>query len=126
MTKPDYEGVQAAITLYLDGLYHSDTNLLGQVMHPNARYVTATAEPTINMGMGEYLPIVDKRPSPASRGEPRQDRIHGIDFAGPNTAIVRLGCAIAERRFTDFLSLIKEDGQWRIISKVYHYDIVEE
>ena len=73
--------------------------------------------------MERYFPIVDKRPSPASRGEARADRIISIEFAGPVTALARVECAIGEKSFTDFLSLILVDGRWQIIAKVFHYDI---
>ena len=45
-----------------------------------------------------------------------------IDFAGPVTALARVECAIAERHFTDFLSLVHVDGRWQIMAKVFHYD----
>ncbi|MEQ9200292.1 MAG: nuclear transport factor 2 family protein [Rhodospirillales bacterium] len=36
-----------------------------------------------------------------------------------------MNCSIGDRYFTDFLSLIKTDGEWRIISKVFHYDLTD-
>ena len=73
--------------------------------------------------MAEYFPIVDKRPSPASRGEARNDRIVSIEFGGPVTAFARVECSIGAKFFTDFLTLIRSDDEWRIISKVFHYDL---
>ncbi|RVU34957.1 nuclear transport factor 2 family protein [Hwanghaeella grinnelliae] len=121
---PDFDGVTETLNNYFDGLYHSDTEILGRVFHPQARYVCATAPDLVNLGMDEYFPVVDKREPPAARGEKRQDAIQSIDFAGPNTAVARVNCAIGERYFTDFLSLIRTDDGWRIIAKVFHYDIV--
>lgn len=120
----DFDGVTKTLTDYFDGLYHSDTKILGRVFHPQARYVTATGDELLNLGMDEYLPIVDKREPPAARGEARQDMIQSIDFAGPKTAFARVNCAIGERYFTDFLTLIRTEDGWRIIAKVFHYDIV--
>src|SRR3546814_9382497 len=73
--------------------------------------------------MAEYFPIVDARPSPASRGEPRNDRIVSIEFAGPVTAFARVECSIGARFFTDLLALILVGGRWQIISKVFHFDL---
>ena len=61
--------------------------------------------------MGEYFPVVDRRPSPASRGEARRDRIVSIEFAGPVTAFARVECAIGPKFFTDLLTLIRVDGR---------------
>jgi 4-oxalocrotonate tautomerase len=120
-----YEAVAKVLQTYFDGLYHSDTKRLGQVFHPKARYVCATEDKLVDLGMGEYFPVVDKRPSPASRSEPRADRIVSIEFAGPKTAFARVNCAIGPKRFTDLLSLILQDGRWQIISKNFHFDLAE-
>ena len=120
-----YEAVATVMQTYFDGLYHSDTKRLGQVFHPKARYVCATEDKLVDLGMDEYFPIVDKRPSPASRNEPRADRIVSIEFAGPKTALARVTCAIGPKRFTDLLSLILQDGRWQIISKNFHFDLAD-
>jgi hypothetical protein len=70
--------------------------------------------------------MVAKRPSPASRGEPRRDRILSIEFVGPVTALARVECAIGEKHFTDLLSFIRLDGRWRLIAKVFHFDLKTE
>ena len=120
----DFDGVTEMLNDYFDGLYHSDTRILGRVFHSQARYVCATAPELVNLGMDEYFQVVDKREPPAARGEARRDAIQSIDFAGPNTAFARVNCAIGDRYFTDFLSLIRTEDGWRIIAKVFHYDIV--
>jgi len=119
----DRSAIEAQMQLYFDGLYHSDTEKLGQVFHADARYVCATGSKLVNLGLSEYFPIVDARQSPGSRGEKRQDRIVSITPAGPNTAFVHAHCAIGSKFFTDFLTLIREDGRWQIIAKVFHYDV---
>ena len=122
---PRYAAVVDVLSDYLDGLYLSDIEILSQVFHPKARYVCATEPALVNLGMDEYLPIVARRPSPASRGEARRDRVAGIEFAGPTTAFARVNCAIGPKYFTDFLTLIETDGRWRIIAKVFHFDVVD-
>lgn len=119
----DFNEISQLMQRYFDGLYRSDAGILADVFHPGARYICATDEKLVNLSMSEYLPIVAARPSPASRNEIRRDAIISIQFAGPNTAFVRAHCAVAERYFTDLLTLIKTGGTWRIIAKVFHYDI---
>ena len=69
--------------------------------------------------MEDYFPIVAARQSPASRGEPRRDSVDEIQFAGENTAFARVRCSIGERDFVDFLTLVRVDGRWQIIAKVF-------
>lgn len=110
---------------YFDGLHHSDTERLGRVLHPDARYVTATSGELLTLSMAEYLPVVAARPSPHSRGEVRRDRIVALELAGPVTAFARVECAVAPRSFVDLLTLVHVDGRWQIISKVFHYETEE-
>ena len=122
---PRFAELVAALGDYCDGLHHSDADKLGQLFHPQAIYACGTEGSLTHLTMTEYLPMVAKRPSPASRGEPRRDRIVSIEFAGPVTALARVECAIGEKRFTDLLSFIKLDGRWRLIAKVFHFDLDE-
>lgn len=121
----EFVAVSKVISNYFDGLYYSDTTVLAEVFHPRAQYVCATDGTLLYLNMEEYFPIVDKRASPASRGEKRNDRILSVEFAGPLTAHARVECSIGTKFFTDFLTLIFVKRKWQIISKVFHYDIVE-
>ncbi|MBN8939983.1 MAG: nuclear transport factor 2 family protein [Rhizobiales bacterium] len=118
-----YDEITRAMQLYFDGLHHGDTARLGKVFHADARYVCATEGSLTHLGMAEYFPIVDRRPSPARRHEARTDRIISIEFAGPVTAFVRAECSIGPKSFIDLLTFIHLDGRWQIIAKVFHFDI---
>ncbi len=120
-----YVDVMSVLSDYFDGLYHGDTSKLAKVFHPMANYVCVTDGTFVRLTMDEYFPIVDQRPSPASRNEPRCDRIVSIEFAGPVTAVARVECCIGPKLFTDFLTFIFINGRWQVISKVFHYDLRE-
>jgi hypothetical protein len=116
--------IEAQMQLYFDGLYFSDIDRLARVFAADSRYVCATDGEIVNLGMEDYLPMVAGREAPAARNEQRHDKIVSIDVAGPETALVLARCAIGPRHFTDYLSFIKTTEGWRIIAKVFHYDIV--
>ncbi|MGX1785728.1 nuclear transport factor 2 family protein [Bosea sp. NPDC055332] len=120
---PGFAEIVAALGDYFDGLHHSDADRLGQLFHPQAIYACGTGGSLTHLTMAEYLPMVAKRPSPASRGEARHDRTLSIEFAGPVTALARVECTIGPKRFTDLLSFIRLDGRWRLIAKVFHFDL---
>jgi hypothetical protein len=120
--QPPFDAVAAVLQRYFDGLYHGDTRRLGEVFHPQALYASATGGELLALDMARYFPVVDARPSPASRGEARQDRILRIEFNGPVTALAVVQCAIGERRFTDWLALLCLEGRWQVISKVFHFE----
>ncbi len=117
-----YGAVASVLARYFDGLYNSDARALSALFHPQAHYVCAVEGDYVYRTMDEYLSIVAGRPSPASRNEARRDSIVSIEFAGPAIAVARVNCAIGARYFTDALTLIREDGAWRIMSKIFHYE----
>jgi hypothetical protein len=118
------DAIVEVLNRYFDGLHHSDTRILRRVFHPSALYACASDGTLLTLRMDEYFPVVDKRPSPASKGEPRSDRILAIEFAGPVTAFARVECAIAPKHFTDLLTLVWVDERWQIIAKVFHFDLL--
>ncbi len=120
-----YPDIIAMLNRYFDGLYHSDTSILAQVFHPEAHYYCATEGNLLHLDMQQYFPVVDKRPAPASKNETRRDRILSLEMAGPVTAFARVECAIANKFFTDFLTLVKLDGRWQIVSKVFHFELMD-
>jgi hypothetical protein len=120
----EHAAIERVLQDYFDGLHHSDTARLARVFHPRALYATASGGSLTALSMDEYFPVVDRRPSPASRGDARADRIVTIEFAGPGTAWARVECQILPKRFVDLLTLVKVDGRWQVIAKVFHFDVV--
>jgi Putative lumazine-binding len=120
----DFQDVAAVLAVYFDGLHFADSKRLAQIFHPQAQYVCVTDGTLLYRDMATYFPVVDARISPASKGEARKDEIVSIEFAGPVTARAMLYCTMGDRLYTDFMTLIKLDGRWQVISKVFHY--VEE
>ena len=115
--------IRALLQDYFDGLHVSDAERLGRVFHPSAMYACATTGTLQRLDMAAYLPMVAQRPSPASLGQPRADEIVSIELAGPVTALARVHCTIAPKRFTDLLTLVQLEGEWRILAKVFHFEL---
>ncbi len=116
---PPFTDISCVLQDYFDGLYNCDTGLLSRVFHPHAVYATGDETPALIRSMEDYFAVVAARVSPASKGQVRRDVIETIKFAGENTAFARVRCSIGARDYVDFLTLIREDGSWRIIAKVF-------
>ncbi len=117
----EYLAIIEVLKQYYDALYRCDTALLGQVFHPSAQYVTASSGELLHLDMKAYFPIVEQRVSPESAGESYGFSIDSIEFVGPVTAIANMRSSMFSKDFIDLLALIKIDGRWQIISKVFHY-----
>lgn len=105
---------------YFDLLYHCDLSLFDMVFHPQAIYVCADETPLLYRTMPDYRAVLAARQSGAARQEPRYDHIDSIEFAGSNTAVARVRCAIGQRSYTDLLSLVRSEDRWYIMAKVFH------
>ena len=118
MTSP-FDAVSATLQIYFDALHFCDLSKLEVAFHPKAVYATADATPPLIRDMKTYFAVVAEREPPAARKEQRRDAVDAIEFAGANTAFARVRCSIADRDFVDFLTLIRVEGRWRIIAKVF-------
>lgn len=114
-----FQDISTVLVEYFNALYLCDVEKLQQVFHPKAIYATADEMPLLYLTMEDYVPVVAARQSPASRGELRRDHIDAIDLAGENAAVARVRCSIGSRDFVDILSLVRTEGAWRIIAKVF-------
>ncbi len=120
-----YQEITRLVQTYFDGLYECDTEKLATIFHPSSRLFANMNGEFVDWPREEWFEIVRKRVPPASKGEARHDRIVSIDMSDDNTAVVTCECAIHPRYFTDFLSLIKADGEWTIVSKSFRFDTHE-
>ncbi|MEN5172511.1 nuclear transport factor 2 family protein [Acinetobacter higginsii] len=116
--------IHSQLHQYFDALYFCDVNRLQQVFHPDAIYINATDHPLLKLEMASYFSIVEKRISPASQNALRQDKVVSINLIYERLAIVHVECAIQPKYFYDALTLIYEHQQWKIISKVFQYEIL--
>jgi hypothetical protein len=113
----------AVLQDYFDGLYDGDIDRLTGIYHERVRLFCPTDPDLVELDLPTYLEVVKNRPSPASRQDERFDRIVELSLPTPTTAHARVECAYLPKRFTDDLTLVRTPGGWKIIAKVWHYDI---
>jgi hypothetical protein len=120
MTNPtDRAAIEQTIRTYFDGLYEGDADKLASVFHETSALTWEQDGKVGVLPRDQWLDAVRKRPSPKSRELPRDDGILELDQSGPTTAFVKVKCQIPPRYFTDYLNLLKVDGRWTIVQKVY-------
>jgi hypothetical protein len=117
------QSVRAAVQAYLDALYLGDVEGFRSVFYPRAQLYSATDGKLVNLDVDAYLDLVANRPSPQEKGDERQDEVLSISVASPTTAHVRVKDVYLPKRFVDDLTFVLIDGRWRIVSKVWHFEI---
>ena len=114
-----YAEITEALENYFSGFFEGDVGKLQKIFHPSAHLYAATEGPLSDRNMEQVYEGVGSRPSSGSRGHERFDRILSIDQSGPEAAIAKVQIALGDNLYTDYLNLLKLDGRWQIISKVF-------
>jgi hypothetical protein len=121
----EIEAIEKVVWTYLDGLHEGDTGKLAQAFHEGSHLYSNEKGVVSDVPRKSWFELIESRPSAKSRGLKRTDRVVSIDMAGPETALVKLECSIHPRYFTDYLTLLKLEQGWRIVSKTYRTDVRE-
>ncbi|MBU1311736.1 MAG: nuclear transport factor 2 family protein [Gammaproteobacteria bacterium] len=113
-----YQAELAAISTllghYFDGLHRADTALLSSIFDDAAQLYA----PGVRRSKQQWLDLVANRPVPAALGHAFAYQILSIEQTGEQ-ALAKVACPLLGRHFIDYLSLLKEQGQWRIVAKLY-------
>ncbi|WP_250655217.1 nuclear transport factor 2 family protein [Alkalimarinus coralli] len=110
----DFASVIDVIRDYFDGLHHGDAAKLKAIFHPDA-YLKA---PGLRRSLDEWLEAVANRPVPVEQGRPYEFRLLSIEVI-KDQAMVKLECPLFNHAYLDFLGLLKENGRWLIVNKMY-------
>ena len=119
----DIEQIQSLAQDYFDALYNGDVDLFLRIFHPDAHLYCANGK-YVTMDVATYMDLVRNRVAPAARGDSRRDEILSISICTPTTAHLRVRDAFLPKLFTDDLLLLKEAGTWKIISKIWDFELV--
>jgi Putative lumazine-binding len=119
MHSDDRSAIEQTIQTYFDGLYEGDADKLASAFHTTSALSSEQDGKLSVLPLANWLEWVRTRPSPKAKGLARDDQILQIDQSGPSTAFVKVQCQIPPRYFTDYLSLLKVDGRWQVVQKVF-------
>lgn len=104
---------------YFVMLYEGDADTMETVFHESA-HISFVDNGKIVIANREVLKgRIASRVSSKEAGVARKDNILSIDFINESYAMVKVDLVIVDKLFTDYLSLIKNDGKWIIVSKTF-------
>jgi hypothetical protein len=103
---------------YLRGLHEGDHAALRVLFHPEALLFGAVRGQSVQRTLDAYLEGVASRASANSLGEPFRMAILSVEVLG-DMASAKVHVPMLGFNYYNFLSLRKQDGQWRIVNKSY-------
>lgn len=105
---------------YFVMLYEGDAETMEKVFHQGAHISYVDNDKIVIANREVLKERIANRVSSKQAGVTRQDNILSIDFINENYAMVKVNLVIVDKLFTDYLSMIKNDGQWTIVSKTFY------
>ena len=112
--QPDYEAIIALLNDYFDGLFEGDVEKLRSLFHDDAWLKGNAYRKTRD----DWLEAVASRPIPCDEGMEYNFNIHSVEIIG-DQAMAKVEAPLLAAHFIDFLGLLKEYGQWKIVNKMF-------
>ena len=111
--------VRAAIEHYFQGHATGDGAHFRKVFHPESKLFFIRDGKFAQRTSEEY--IAGAPGKPAEDEAQRKRTIDWIDVTG-DTAVAKLTLTYPAATFTDYIALLKIEGEWKIVNKTFHAD----
>lgn len=113
----DLGAIKACVQKYIDGSARGDADLLAEIFHPDAWMYGHLGERFMAVPIGEFFSIA-KQSGPAGDGYSAEIQSIAIDGTAAVATLVEEGYLAHD--FVDYFSLMKIDGDWKIVNKIFH------
>lgn len=115
----DEAGARAAVNRYLAGHATGSPDEFRAAFHPKAMLYWNRDGAFAERTSADY--IAGASGKPAADEAQRRRSIESLDVTG-NAAMAKVVLDYPSVRFTDYLSLVKADGEWRIVNKIFNVE----
>ena len=109
--------VRGAIEHYFRGHATGQGEHFRKVFHPDSKLFSIRDGKIAQLTSEEYIARATGKPPPDEAGRKRS--IESIDITG-NAAMVKVLLDYPTVRFIDYMSMLKIDGEWKIVNKTFH------
>lgn len=116
---PDEEAIRRVVGYYFEGGTAGDSTMVGKAFHQVAMMFFVRDTAFVQMPIfSEYLSRV-AAPRPANAGpDQTKKEIISIDLTG-TAAVAKLRLTTPNAVLTDYMSLLKINGEWKIVNKIF-------
>lgn len=108
-----HDDIHAVVQKYLDGTAQGKPELVAEAFLPSLEIQWLGEGDTLRRRPGpEYIERIE-----VGKAVPREGRVVSID-ATDKSAMVKVEIEWNDRRYTDYMLLLKVEGDWRIANKI--------
>jgi hypothetical protein len=112
-----FEEISATVEDYVVGMARGDAERLVRAFHPRASEIGHFDGELLWNGMPEFIALCEAEAIAETDPVPAW-QIDAISVAG-DTAVVQVTNYWAGEKFTDSLTLLRHEGRWQIVAKVF-------
>ncbi|SEW08320.1 Putative lumazine-binding [Chryseobacterium wanjuense] len=112
--------IRAMLERYFDVLQTQDLNEFDKVFNSNSVLYSAQDGNFVVRPFDEYREMVKNRKSPVEMGSGRKDEVVFLDILSDTMAFAKVRLQLFDNIMVDYLNLVKVDGNWSIVSKLFY------
>jgi len=118
----DKKGIAEVVQIYFDACYEGNREKMDRVFRPEAHiYGMMEGDSALtDTPRDEFVDRLGRNRQSSNNDWERRDEIHLIEFTSEHTAVAKVSLLLRNTLFNDLLIFVNRDGEWRVISKMYH------
>jgi hypothetical protein len=114
----DEAAIRQTVQYYFDGGKNRDSVTLRKAFHPDARMLFASEGKLVVVPIGEYITRVGSERLKPGEVDSTDRKVVSVDVVG-DAAVARIELKQSQALLTDYMSLLKVDGRWLIVNKIF-------
>lgn len=119
MSADDRTQIKRVITQYVEAYLQADVDALRGVFAEDAVMNGYVSDRLVTGAPEQFIQNVGNTPPIATQGGTPTYEIGEIEITGNAAAVTLREMGFGELNFTDYMHLLKRDGQWKIVSKTF-------
>jgi len=120
----DEAAIRQTVQYYFDGGKNRDSLTLRKAFHPEARMLFAREGKLVVVPIGEYITRVGSESLKPGEVDSTERKVVSVDVVG-DAAVAKLELKRSNAVLIDYMSLLKVDGRWLIVNKIFTRDMRE-
>jgi hypothetical protein len=114
----DEAAVRQTVQYYFDGGKNRDSLILRKAFHPEARMLFARDGKLVVVPISEYISRVGSEQLRPGEVDSTERKVVSVDVVG-DAAVAKLQLKRPNALLIDYMSLLKVDGRWLIVNKIF-------
>lgn len=116
---PDDAGIRRAVQFYFDGSRNADSAAMRQAFQTDVAHMLFVRDgKVVDVPIPEFVRRAGERRTASFAPDTFTRRVVMVDIAG-TSAIAKLETVMPNQLVVDYMSLLKIDGEWRVVNKIF-------